>query len=179
MLKTHSGVIAILALLFGLVVPSRADEVQSKERFLTVKYKDGAIERYKVKWQALRDMAVREDGGPAKPLEGKFVDDRRCHWDINARIERRLFIIARSGQTFAKEDAFRSFNSDFTNQGSSFLLIGLRSENCNDAAGRRNSDWNDARTHLLGAFERIANADFENVKADMRKDAQFLEITEK
>ncbi len=136
MFKINFATTVAMVLVLAFSIPIRAEEVQSKERFLTVKYKDGTTERYKLKWQALRDINVREDCGPAKPLEGKFVDDRRCHWDINARIERRLYIIARNGQTFAKEDAFRSFNSDFTNQGSSFLLVGLRSENCNDAADR-------------------------------------------
>jgi len=169
----------IVTIFLGLSLPIGAEVVQAKERFLTVKFKDGYTERYKVKWQALRDMTVQEHGGPAKPLEGKFVDDRRCEWNINARIERRFYLVARNGETFAKEEAFRSYNSDFQNQGSSFLLIGLRSENCNDAASRRQSDWNNTQTKLLNAFGGITNADFDNVKAEMKKDAQVVEISEK
>ena len=170
--------VSVLAFAMAAAAPSRADVVQSKERFFTAKYKDGFTERYKVKWQALRDMSVQEHGGPAKPLEGKFTDDRRCQWHINARIERRLYMVARNGQAFAKESAFRSYNSDFRNEGSSFVLTNLRPGNCNDTAARRGSDWNDARTKLLGAFAGVTEADFANLKKEMKKDAQLLEIVE-
>ena len=58
------------------------------------------------------------------------------------------------------------------------MWAGFRSENCNDAVGRRNSDWNDTKNKLLGAFEGVIKADLENVKKDIRSDSQVLEVTE-
>jgi hypothetical protein len=145
-----------------------ADAVNQKERTYSIKYRDGSVERFKVKWQALRDMEVHEDGGPSTFTHP--IDDRTCHWSINARVERRVYMVNRLGQEFGLDALTRAYNSDFTNQGASFMLVGLRSENCNDARGRRESDWNNAAANLNGRFGAITEGDYQSLKNEILRD---------
>lgn len=169
-------VVAVALLVVTGAAHARADEtVGTREKTFRVKYKDGTVELYKARWSAVRHMDVREDGGPAKPFEGKFVDDRRCAWTINAYISRKVFLIAKTGKEFENNEKAKIFNADFTNQGSSFVLTNFRPENCNDAQGRRDSDYANSRTTLLNALPSIADRDFETLKSEYQQDGTVVE----
>jgi hypothetical protein len=149
----------VLATTVCMTLAAAAETVQTKERTFAVKYKDGTIEHYKVTWIATLDVEVHEDGHPAVPLNGWFTDTRQCHWSLSSHIDRQVAMINKVGQEFAQSNLSRTYRSDFTGKGSDFQVFGLRPENCNDAAGRRNSDINDARKNLLNVFPGIMEAD--------------------
>ena len=171
-MKGRYPIAAYLILAFAAIANSEV--VQTSERTFRVRYKDGVVELYKVRWVATRDMSSREHGGPAKPLEGKFTDDRRCEWSINGGITRTVSLVTRNGKEFINADKTKVFNSDFRNEGTSFDLTTLRPGNCNDTAARRDSDYNDARQKLLEAMGPIVSNDFEAVKREYRADGAVI-----
>lgn len=171
-----------LAFLLAIFVPvfeenANCETVQTKERTFAVKYKDGTIEHYKVSWVATLDVEVHEDGHPAEPFNGWFTDTRQCHWSIAAHIDRQVAMINKVGQSFAQSDLSRTYRSDFTNKGNEFQVFGFRPENCGDSAGRRNSDINDGRKNLMNVFPGLVDADLARLKADVKANAEVVEIT--
>jgi hypothetical protein len=155
-----------------------AEQLTSAQRAVQVRYKSGETEHYVVTWSADVTMSVGEDGGPSKPLEGHFVDDRRCHWSINGGITRQVFLVSRTGQQYASPTLSKVYNKAQANEGSSFLLVGLRSENCGDAAGRRSSDYENMKRAVLGVFHATIEHDLGSVKEEVRQSAGVLRISE-
>jgi hypothetical protein len=167
----------VLALLGALIgAQSFAETVQSKERTFALKYTDGTVEHYKVTWFATLDPEVHEDGHPAEPLKGWLTDTRQCHWSIASHIDRQVSMVNKVGQTFAQSSLSKTYSSDFTNKGSDFMVLGFRSENCNDAADRRNSDINNARANLNDVFGGIVDADLSRLKDEVKSNAEVLEV---
>jgi hypothetical protein len=160
-----------------LVFSAKADVATTKERAFTVKYKDGTLERYNVTWVAVYEPQVREDGHPAIPLQGWFTDTRQCHWSISSHVDRRVAIINKVGQSFSESGLSKTYNSDFTNKGADFMLLGFRSENCNDSMARRESDINNAKANLLTIFDGLVEADLQKLKAEVRSNAEVVEVT--
>jgi hypothetical protein len=154
-----------------------AETVQSKDRTFAVKYKDGTVEHYKVTWVATLDTEVHEDGHPAEPFNGWFTDTRQCHWSLSSHIDRQVAMINKVGQEFAQSSLSRTYRSDFTGKGSDFQVFGLRPENCNDAADRRNSDINDARKNVSSVFPGLVDADLVKLKADVKANAEVVEVS--
>jgi len=154
-----------------------ADTVNSEQRALTVEYRDGGTERYLVAWSADVNMSVGEDGGPAKPLEGHFVDDRHCHWSITGSITRQVVLISHTGQAYASVSLARVYNRAQANEGASFMLMGLRAENCNDAAARRNSDYEDMKRRVLADLTVTVASDFTNVKEELKRNAEVVKVS--
>jgi hypothetical protein len=154
-----------------------AEAVQSSQGAFTVKYKDGTIERYNVTWVAVMDPSVREDGHPAIPLEGKLTDTRQCYWSIAAHIDRQVFLVNKAGQQFAATTFYRTYNSDFVNKGSDFMLTALRSENCNDSRARRDSDIGNVRQSLRTAFDGVAKADRQKLIDEVKANAEVVQAT--
>jgi hypothetical protein len=168
--------IAFLVTCAFMATQSFAETVQTKERTFAVKYKDGTIERYKVTWFANLEVEVHEDGHPAVPLSGQFTDTRQCHWSTSSHIERQVAMINKVGQSFAQSALSKSYASDFTNQGSAFVVLNFRSENCNDASARRNSDISNARANLNNIFPGIVDADLSRLKAEVKSNADVVNI---
>jgi hypothetical protein len=110
----YSAIVAFLML--SLPSIAHAEVVQTAERTFRVRYKDGVVELYKVRWVATREMSSREHGGPAKPLEGKLTDDRRCEWNIDGGITRTVSLVTRNGKEFVNADKTKVFNADFRNE---------------------------------------------------------------
>ena len=154
-----------------------AETIQTTERAFAVKYKDGTVEHYKVTWLGIVDSEVHEDGHPSVPLNGWFTDTRQCHWSISSHIERQVAMINRVGQTFAQSSLSKSYSSDFTNKGSDFMVLGFRSENCNDAADRRNSDIGNARSNIISIFGGIVEADLTRLKAEVKSNADVIDVS--
>jgi hypothetical protein len=161
----------------GIVQNANCETIQTKERTFAVKYKDGTVEHYKVSWVATLDVEVHEDGHPAEPFNGWFTDTRQCHWSTAAHIDRQVAMINKVGQSFAQSDLSRTYRSDFTNKGSDFQVFGFRPENCGDSAGRRNSDINDGRKNLMNVFTGLVDADLVKLKADVKANAEVVEVT--
>ena len=153
-----------------------AEQLGTQERSFRVKYKDGTVELYKIRWIASRSINTVEEGEPAKPLEGKPFDTRRCRWNIDGGIMRRVLLVNKSGQEFAHDALTKVFTADFRNEGSSFVLLnGGRPENCNDAAPRRDSDFADAKRKIMDAFSATVEHDLAAVKKALMKDGATVE----
>ena len=167
------------AVVMFLTMSATAGEVQRQDRFFKVRYKDGTVERYGVRWVAFVDTNVREEGGPAvlDRFPPKLIDDRRCFWDITSRIERQTRLISKRGEEFVAPTLFKTYVNDFRNQGSSWVVTNFRSENCNEARARRESDEANARASVLGVFTGIVTADIERLKSELKADAQVVSVT--
>jgi hypothetical protein len=155
-----------------------AEQVSSSQRSVTVKYNTGSSEQYVVVWTADTVMNVGEDGGPAKPLEGHFVDDRRCHWNIHGSVTRQVFLVNQLGQQFASPTLTRVYTKGQANEGASFILLGLRSENCGDARGRRESDYSNMKQLELGDFPATVETDFVSVKSELKQNAGVVKVSD-
>lgn len=166
---------ALLLILIVVTATVFAEVVSTAERSFRVKYKDGTVELYKVRWVASRDMSVTEHGGPAKPLEGKFVDDRRCEWRIDGGITRTVSLVTKNGKEFVNTEKTKVFHSDFRNEGTSFDVLTLRPGNCNDTAARRNSDFADVQRVLLAALGPTVSHDLDTVKREYQADGAVVE----
>jgi hypothetical protein len=176
MARSMRHIAAVFVVLFA--VSATGGEVQRKDRFFKIRYKDGTVERYGVRWVAFVDVNVREEGGPAvlDRFPPKLIDDRRCFWDITSRIERQTRLISKRGEEFVAPTLFKTYVNDFRNQGSSWVVTNFRSENCNDARARRESDEANARTSILGLFNGIVDADIEQLKSEFKADAQVVSV---
>jgi hypothetical protein len=173
---TLSAAIALIATPMLYTENADASEVSSAQRSISVKYRNGNVERYHVIWTADVAMDVHEDGGPSKPFEGHPIDDRRCRWGISGSISREVYLVSQTGLEYASRKLARVYNKAQANEGASFLLAGLRSENCNDAAGRRNSDLQNMVRQVLGDFTGTVDSDFGAVKRELKQDAGVLKV---
>jgi hypothetical protein len=154
----------------------RAETVQTDQRAYKVRYKDGTVESYLVTWLAQIDLEVHEDGGPAKPLEGKFIDDQRCHWIINAHIDRQVAMANKAGQQFAQSSLSRRYNSNFRYPESPWVIFNFRSESCNDAAARRENDLNNGRQGIGSEFAGVVAADLDKLKQEVKAGAEVISV---
>jgi hypothetical protein len=58
---------------------------------------DGTKEKIVVKYEAFLGHKVWQTGEASKPLEGHPIDDRTCHYDTDARLYRRAYVLTHSG----------------------------------------------------------------------------------
>ena len=158
-----------------LAVPNiEAEEVISKESFFLIKFSDGAVEHYLVRWSGHARTDMREDGHPAVPAKGWFTDTRQCHWTVNGSITREVWLMSRSGRRFRADDFQKIYEKGKHNKGSDFVVIKLRSENCGDARTRRESDHNDMKNRVRADFPGTVVADLEQVKKDFKSDLEAV-----
>lgn len=143
------------------------EEIIQQDRSFVVRYVDGAQERYLVAYRGFVQQNAHESGGPAVPADFKFIDNRQCHWAINSRIQRTVYLVHRSGRQIPYEKLSVRWQVPFTNKGSDFVLTQLRSENCNDAWGRYASDVNNAKARVRIDFPNVVQADTDTLKQAM------------
>ncbi len=155
------------------------DEVIQQDRSFRVKYADGTQERYLVAYRGYVSQNAHESGGPAIPEKFKFVDDRQCHWTINSRIQRIVNLVHRSGRQIPYEKLSVRWQVPFTGKGSDFVLTQLRSENCNDAWPRFQSDVNDAKGRVRSEFPNVVAADTDTLKKLMSDELNGEVIVER
>jgi hypothetical protein len=172
------SVIMVGTVLTFLLQFALAQEILGKEtRPFLVKYENGVVEKYVVEWTANLAANKWESGGPAKPLEGKFIDDRQCHWTINGTVIRRVSLANQSGELFEKKDLATPFESNFKNEGAGFKLLQLSPENCGDADARYQSDLNDSRNALRKNLSLVVKNDMPDVMAVMRTWPKVKEVS--
>ena len=155
------------------------EEVAHQDRVFRAKYADGTQERYVVAYRGFVKQYARESGGPAVPEKFKFIDDRQCHWNIDSRIERTVYLVHRSGRNIPYEKLSTRWQIPFTSKGSDFVLTQLRSENCNDAWSRYISDVNNAKSRVQGEFASVIGGDLETLKKAMSEDLNGDVIAER
>ena len=176
-ISTIASAAAVL-LASTLTTPSIADVLKNTERGVTVKYSDGFTEKYEVVYNGVVNVAKEERGGPAKPLDGKFVDDRQCYWSIQTFVERQIYAVNRQGQRAILEQFNKRFQTSFANQGSDFKLLQLRSENCGDAQNRFSSDVANANKAIADVFDSTISSDLGTLK-NVFNQATTIEVSAK
>jgi len=153
-----------------------AEELRTTERKVVAKFPDGFSEQYVAVYKGIVNLQQREEGGPAKPLEGKFIDDRRCHWTIDTFITREVFQINRAGRRSIYEKLTNVYTAPFTNEGTAFNVWALRPGNCGDTQARRESDHQNAKTAVTNRFQETINSDVEPLKTTMKNEMQASSI---
>lgn len=154
------GVVAAVAATPG---ESQESALATAQRGFVVQYASGEGERYSAQWTAVLRWRRTEDGGPAVPLQGKFIDDRRCRWEISGAITRRLYLVNRRGDLFENKDGAVVFGESFKGQGASFVLATLRPETCVEANSRYEGDMREATARLKARFPDVVARDVPEV----------------
>lgn len=152
-----------------LASPSTAEDetVAARQRSFSVVYQNGGKETFVAKYRGAVQNSKWESGGPAKPFEGKFTDDRQCHWDISTQIVRDVCLVSASGQQFCQGQLNRIYGTSFSGKGSDFKLLQLASENCGQADARYKSDLNNARDAVAAAMDGVLENDLKRVRDDL------------
>lgn len=170
---------------FALILSNTAalsqEVVQEEESFFLVTHSDGSRERYAVKWAGTLTARRWETGGPSLPFQGKFVDDRQCHWTIDALVTRRLFLLNAAEERFERPGDTTVLRVSFRNQGSSFSFETLRGQNCNDAARQFDGDRKSAGEAIRTDFGGVVDRDRQSVEALMKgwKDVKAVKVLSK
>lgn len=176
-MKVISFIACSLAL-YAFCGYATADVLKNTERGVTVKYSDGFAEKYVVVYNGVVNVAKEERGGPAKPFEGKLVDDRQCFWTIQTFVERQIYAVNRQGQRAILEQFNRRFETAFAGQGSDFKLLQLRPENCGDAQNRFASDVANANKAIADKFDSVVSTDLGTLK-NIFNQAVTIEVANK
>lgn len=155
------------------------EEIAHQDRMFRARYADGTQERYLVAYRGIVKQYARESGGPAIPEQGKFIDNRQCHWNIDSRIERTVYLVHRSGRNIPYEKLSNRWQVPFTNKGSDFVLTQLRSENCNDAWARFASDVTNAKQRVNAEFVTVIASDLETLKKSLANELNGEVVAER
>ena len=150
-----------------------ADVVQTKERTYAVKYKDEAVERFKVVWTANLTTTMKEEVGSPVPYQGA-VDFRRCSWTVTATVDRTVALATRQGPSVPLPSMSKPLKDDAKGD---LLVKGAREETCKQAAERREKDVGEATTAILATFERLTEADLESIKKDAQAKTDVVSVT--
>jgi len=142
--------------------------LQQDAKPITVLYKSGEVEHYIVRWTGSRDIDHHEDGHPSEPLKGWFTDTRQCHWSIDSRIVRKVYLLNHNGQEYAQEELTTPLVENFANKGSDFVVTALRPENCGDADARYRSDVADSAKHMAEVFPGNVQKDYQTIIQTMK-----------
>jgi len=171
--------IAVACVLCAVACPSAsAEAIGTKERTLAIKYKDGAVERYRVAWTANLVTASRDEGGSFVPYQGA-VENRRCSWSIASTIERTVSLATRLGPTFPLPGLGRTIKGDPRRPDGESVVSGTVNETCKhkDAAARRESDTRKARDAVMGAFDQFIESDLDTFKREVQSKGDVAAIT--
>lgn len=173
---THRLTFAAAFLCASLSHAALAEVVQTKERTYAVKYKDGAVERFKIAWTVDVTSTFREQGGSPVPYQGS-VNNFKCSWSIATTIERTASLATRLGPAFPLPAMTKTFKRDFQNPGSGELVVeGSRNESCKDAAPQRESAIAEARASSRALFERLTEADLESLRKETQANPDVASV---
>lgn len=156
-----------------IALPSAADLAQTKERTYAVRYKDDAVESYKVTWTANVNVSQKEETGSPVPYQGA-VDFRRCSWSVTSSIERTVALTTRLGAALPLPVMTKSLPP-----GTGSAMTGTRNETCNQAAQHREGDVKKAKAAILEDFDRLTAADYEALKSEARSKADVVSVADR
>jgi hypothetical protein len=147
--------------------------VQTKERIYAVKYKDEAVERFKVVWTANLTTTLKEEVGSPVPYQGA-VDFRRCSWTVTATVDRTVALATRQGPSVPLPSMSKPLKDDAKGD---LVFKGAREETCKQATERREKDVGEAKTSILATFERLTEADLESIRKDAQAKSDVVSVT--
>lgn len=146
-----------------------ANVIQQDAVPLAATLDSGEVRSYLVQWVATISSQKSEIGHPSEPLKGWLTDTRQCKWSIETEITRKVYFINPQEGFATEQSVSKVFSGGSQNEGSSFVVQTLRSENCNDADARYKKDLNDARSTLMSLFPNTVTKDREVVQADIMR----------
>lgn len=179
MIRVFLAALAALAII--TFIPSGAtaadEEVASRAKSYLLKFSDGGTETYVARYRAMVDFDRWQSGSASKPLEGKFIDDRQCHWKINTTILREVCLVSRSGQAFCDGKLNRLYGTSKSGKGSDFVLIKLHPETCGEAQARYDGDLNNARNAVRSALDPVMDGDVDQMIEDFKTTLKPVEVS--
>lgn len=119
--------------------PLQAQVVRQDLCGLEVDFDDQANATFIIKWTYNISTNRREEGGAARPLAGKFVDDRMCAWKIAIEIERSLYLKGPGDSLWVRESSGASIRETFP------FRETTTTSSCNDSLARFDSDMAEAK----------------------------------
>jgi hypothetical protein len=146
-----------------------AETVKSRESTLTIRYKDGVVERYKASWNATLAVEMRDQGGSFVPYQGA-VESRGCKWIITASVERTVAIPTRLGPTLPLPAMTRVLPQKALDRTTTVA------ENCRAASARREGEVRDATQVLQAAFDKIVQEDFDALRREAQSRSEVVEF---
>ena len=143
-------------------ITSAAEVTNSTERSFLLTYPDGTTETVLVRYEAVLDSTVRQLGGASKPLEGKFIDDRRCEWSVSARVQARPYLVSHSGMLAPLSDVVVvSDNVRYDGRGpeNELQAAGFYHATCGDKRSTIDGQIDSTRQALVTTFSGIVDTD--------------------
>ena len=146
-----------------------AEVASTKERTYVVRYEDQSIERYAVRWTLDVVSKVRELGSSYVPYQGASQNSR-CAWTVTSEIDRSVSLATRLGPTIPLAKMDRKL-------GGTEPLKGEQEGGCGGPAPQRVAAMERARKAALESFERITEADLEELRAAARTKGEVTAVT--
>jgi len=150
--------------------------VQQQERSMVVEYKSGEKIKYAVVFVGAVHVNRFEDGNPSTLDPFHPFDDRKCHWTVTPSITRQTFIVLPDGERAEKRDLAFVYNVPFSNQGSDFVLMQLRPENCSDAQARFDSDVNNGVASVNRDMSAVLDRAYNELREFIKKKEGVAQI---
>jgi Trypsin-like peptidase domain len=136
----------------------------------------GKVEKYLVQWIGTVDSTKVEEGHPAELLHGYFTDTRKCRWNIQSEVLRKMYYLDDKEHVSTEDAESKIFAGGFANQGSDFVFSSIRPENCNDAAPRYLSDVGNAKSAVGNHFRDIISDDRGRIVTELAKLPHVKEV---
>lgn len=160
LIRTTLGLFATMLLsLVSHVAP--AEEVRRQEIGFQINYDDGYWEKMNIIYSAVLEHTQWQTGRASKPLEGHFIDDRRCHWQIDAKVHRTVCGVSRSVGQSCDSEYSQVFYAPQRGSGHPWSITRIQGENCNRAQAGINAQVAGARRDLINQFDGIVGNDLE------------------
>jgi len=108
----------------------------------------------------------QETGKSSKPLEGHFIDDRQCNWQVSGHMQRQYFVTSLMGEEDGQAASTVHLPIQLTGQ-SNGLASFLDHDPCSDYRGHINKTVADAKRTVGEQFDARLMADLEAFKKEL------------
>jgi hypothetical protein len=170
---------ALGAAALGSQAAHAGEVTTTTDRSFLVTYPDGSKETVLVRYEAILGNNVWQRGSAAKPLKGKFVDDRRCEWSITARVQARPYLVSRSGVAAPLTDAVvvaDNVHLDGRGPTNDFQAAGFYHSTCGDKRSTIDGQVNATRQALLASFHGHVEADSTRIASTLKHLLKPVEV---
>jgi len=156
------------------------DEVSFRITFANPDGQGQRTDQYVVRYTAVLNHSRHEQGGPAKPFEGKYIDDRRCVQKIDSYVARNVYYDHPVKSTLELDrKKYRKMVQSSTTKSAAPVIDRLwRGENCNEARSKMDQQVRDARRQLLAVFPTLVREDRDQVIDDLATDYKTEVVVE-
>lgn len=172
--RISSSVVVPIALAFFQINTAFAGEdILAREAYtFIVKYKDGDTEKYLAKYTAKSYVNVIEHGGTAKPFEGRWIDTRRCEWNMGASISREICLVSKAQGEICPDRFKVIFDVTAGHRGFEFeLLHRWEPDPCSKREQEINQKYTSLKERLKNAYSTTIPTDKDNIRVMLKTNA--------